>query len=185
MKPATSQSQNHYVRLRVHFSCSRCLRCSRCPRSRRTTRRRFLAARSHRSIRNPSLPAGASCFPRRIRSWYFSKSTAPTLQRFAMRAARASGRSASRVEVTRECGATGNAETEKQFLQPGTVAVVAPCSKAKGGVQSGAAIIAGKAFLEVSKTAQITRNQPRILKNLRARKCLLAVVSQNSLFSSI
>lgn len=48
------------MRLRAHFSC---LRCSRCPRSRRTTLQRFLAARSHRSIRKPSLPAGASFLP--------------------------------------------------------------------------------------------------------------------------
>jgi hypothetical protein len=73
----------------------------------------------------------------------------------------------------------------KKREQVGTAADVALHSKTKGGAQSGATRIAGKGFPEPSKTVQITRNQPRILKDLQARKCLLAIVSHDSLLSSI
>jgi hypothetical protein len=87
--------------------------------------------------------------------------------------------------VTQECGAAENAVAEKKLDQLETAASVALHSAGNGEAQSGVTRIAGKAFPEASKAAEITRKQPRILKDLQARKCLLAIVSQGGLLSSI
>jgi hypothetical protein len=67
-----------------------------------------------------------------------------------MGVAKASAQCASHAEPSQEHGAVENAETEKKPEQWETVAVVAPCSTAKGEAQSGAAKIAGREFPESS-----------------------------------